>query len=467
MDENELKKLSGSEFLTLYLDKLWQEAKEPWYLRGQDTPYIIARPRELSQEDFDALARLIGGGREYSALVAAYVARCGGSEKVRALLHGISHAPLRESGGAFLGAGRSKLITLAFALGGGRKRADDLLRLAGFDRLYARDARDAGLIFALNNGMSLEQWQEKIAPISARYDPVVDGGKLVYVNELRSYVSGRQQMQSGQSMTLDLTGQAGQTLDALRGGGEVFESYLRNSRDIVASRDRARFYLCRALLGAIDSQIDLFEQQRKKMNEAHQPYDRTAAAQLLPKLVFGSAAQGGESLRFSTQTKAKFDALDRESFGCFKINYAWLCRELSYFYGGDYAWLDEEVNQPGYSMRGMTSESLQNLFSGMTVPGRGTIMRLLLFLDSISGCRMSFARLDGMLTACGFAGPDMRNVDDRFLLQLMLWPAKDQRAAFVTDFLMELEDEGLSYPSFRLLENVGRSYPELFESRKK
>ena len=67
MDNQTLNRLDGSEFLTLYLDKLWPGTESPWYLRGRNAPYIITRPRDMSPEDFEKLSSLVGGGKKNGA----------------------------------------------------------------------------------------------------------------------------------------------------------------------------------------------------------------------------------------------------------------------------------------------------------------------------------------------------------------------------------------------------------------
>jgi len=451
-----MEKCTGSEFFDMYEDKLWQGEKDHWHMRGRDVPYIISRPEGLSDEEFRSLAELIGGG-DCGKIIAACLLR----EEVagaKALLEASAKGLVRKSGGAWSAPSRDRLITLAFAMGMDCKKTGDLLKLAGFDRLYPRDGRDAGLIFAINNGMSLDEWLRDIAPISAKYD----GGEwenITYVGQLRDYVRSRRNM-AASAITLDLTAQVSEELYALRGDAGVFENWLSENSLVVSGRERVRFYLCRSLLGAIDSQIEEFLARREELAKKGGPYDRTAAAETLPKLVFGTGRQKGESLRFSTQTKGKFDALTGESLDDYKINYTWLCREMLYFYGGDDL---EEGDIGAYSGRGTSPESLQRLFAGHLSPGRGSIMRIILFLDSISGCRMSFARLDGMMRRCGFAGPDSLNVDDRFLLQMMLHDNYDDRQEFVGTFMDELSESRMSYPAFRLLVGVNRAYPEIFD----
>ena len=454
--------LSGKEFLRLYSDR---HSGQVWYKWSMTEPMAVARPRDMSGDDFDRLISIIGGDKTCSTAIAAYIARRSGTDKVSKLLRLAEKHTGRVHRGAMSAISRDRLITLSFAMGYTKAQTNDLLMAAGFDRLYPRDSRDAGIIFALNNGMDMDEWYEKIAPISDKYDPTAGHEPVEYVHQLRSFVESRRK--SGSAHTLDMTARAGAKLDSLRGGADVFENWIKDCPVIIYGRERARFYLCRGLLEALDSQISQFEARKQDIYDCEGNYARTRAAGNLPPLIFGKPMDGGESLRFLTQTKAKYMALSRESFDAYRINYSALCQGLLMFYNGsDSKYADGELS-PGYCARGTSPESLQKIISGQADPGRSSLMRLLLYFDSLSGCRMSRARLDGMLWACGYSGPDMQNVDDRFLIEMMAHRSRQQRQSFVADFtdgLYELMDVpgGFAYPSFRLLENVSRIYPELF-----
>lgn len=57
-------------------------------------------------------------------------------------------------------ASRNKLLQLAFAMGLTVKESERLLKLAGHSPLYAKDRRDAVILFCLNKRMTLQQAED-------------------------------------------------------------------------------------------------------------------------------------------------------------------------------------------------------------------------------------------------------------------------------------------------------------------
>lgn len=60
------------------------------------------------------------------------------------------------------GAGRNKVLQLAFAMGLSLKEANRLLQAAGANELYCKNRRDAIIIFCLTHGASLQEANEEL-----------------------------------------------------------------------------------------------------------------------------------------------------------------------------------------------------------------------------------------------------------------------------------------------------------------
>ncbi|MPM09771.1 hypothetical protein SDC9_56094 [bioreactor metagenome] len=500
--------LSGAGFADRYISRFFDK-QEYWYSLDPDLcrPLNLTKPENMNSRRRKKLTKLLCNwtrDERYAAMVSAYVRDklSEGSDKERVaryLERSLERGVLAGQSGLDCASERRAVIALAFALERDEKGANELLRFTGYDRLYARSVEDASVIFALNNGMDLSRWQAELKPICDRYRPGTSGGAIEYLWQLRRFVAESRRPDSP-SITLDLTSDAHDAVSRLRGGPEVLGAYLETKEAVgyfSGARERARIYLCRALLREIDRQIARFLTERDKVLSRRDAllnrpldYDRSLMADLLaPLWVFGKpdeappgklaeglslfrSPKSGDYLTLGalSQYRDRTAALTPGHFDLLRLTYSGIRENALEFFlcgifeagqtQGKTARPAEDFSSGdgalGFSARGFSRDKIQQLVSGLLPISRPVLVRMLVFLGDPDpeGEGLSAPRLDGMLIRAGFSPLDPHNADDALMLALLDCPGREGKQRFLEAFVEHIAEGGISFPCLKLAEGA-------------
>lgn len=352
---------------------------------------------------------------------------------------------------------RTALIALAFVLNGHLpahsgtvspvQTANLLLKTAGFDRLYPRCVEDAGVIFALNNHIDLDQWDREIHPLCLDHQARLSTREPVTLGDLRTFVKSQE---SQEGITVDRTGFAYDELLTLKGGPGLFADYLKRLEPVyfAAARERARLYLCRALLTVIDHQVQDFLTFRdttfdqKGLRFVREDFALEADKLWLKGTPVGEVPDSFRSnsgvlaLSALLQNKSLTAKLKVEDFDCLTLRVQHICDELDAFW--------EQPQMGGVFLSG---RDFKHLLSGTISLSRAMLIRLLVFLD---GTDAPF--VNNRLIRAGFSPLDpVNNLDDALMHIVLQHPKHSQRKAFLQAFCHTLQEHNLTYSSLRLL----------------
>ncbi len=496
--------LSGAGFADRYISRFFDK-QEYWYSLDPDLcrPLNLTKPENMNSRRRKKLTKLLCNwtrDERYAEMVSAYVgdtlSQGSGRERAaRYLERSLERGVLADQAGLDCASERRAVIALAFALGRDEKGANELLRFTGYDRLYARSVEDASVIFALNNGMDLFRWQSELKPVCDGYRPGVSGGMIEYLWQLRRFVTESRQPGTPE-ITLDLTSDAHDTVSRLRGSPEVFRAYLESKEAALyfsGARERARIYLCRALLREVDRQISGFLSRRDKALSRRDgllnrpaDYDRSLISDLLaPLWVFGKPDEappealseglalfrGPQPTEYLTlgalsQYRDRTAALTPAHIDLLRLTYSGIREDaLEFFLCGVFE-APQGRGKPGrggedgssgdgalgFSARGFSRDKIQQLVSGFLPISRPVLVRMLVFLadPSPQGEGLSAARLDGMLIRAGFSPLDPHNADDALMSALLDCPGREGKGCFLEAFVERIADEGISFPCLKL-----------------
>ena len=420
------------------------------YLRApRESALRLSRPQALTKDSglATALTELLCNWSldpQYTRLITHYIRTTLPKDAHVRVIHYLKRLRregflVREEGLSYV-AERKAIIALVFALGDQLKTyapnpdlptapedaANALLQLAGYDRLYARSLEDASVIFSLNNQIDMARWQAELKPICDAHQSLCQPQELLTLGDLRRHIRA-QETQEG--LTADLTGLAHQDVGALRGGPAVFATWLDDLETSLFSfvRERARLYLCRALLSTLDRQVQDFLSYRdaalSRLDPLYGkllPYDRESVAAQAEKLwLKGQPAEapppfqsekGILHLSAVLQNRERTTALIAEDFDCLKLNFTQICREMCSFYccSGD------DDGALGIPCSAFTGNRLKQILGGQLPVSRTLLIRALVFLG---GKNSSF--VDNRLVRAGFAPLDQeRNLDDALMCAL-------------------------------------------------
>ena len=155
---------------------------------------------------------------------------------------------------------RYALIALGFIKRQTVQDVNENLRQNGFAVLYPRNLYELSIIYALNNGMSYEQWRS-IASSLSDYKEIISGKKDELISNesittanLREFVEANSTLEDGVLKTQSFTTILARSMDTLDTTGYTLDDLIKeNISRFSTVREKTRYYVCKYLLYFLDT----------------------------------------------------------------------------------------------------------------------------------------------------------------------------------------------------------------------
>lgn len=156
---------------------------------------------------------------------------------------------------------RYRIIAMGFLSGLSIHELNDTLEDAGCERLYSRNYKEAGLIYAFVHGLSYKEWKEMSIKSDAYIDTVLErkiySGRRFTLQDLKAYVESTSDRDIDQLYTRAMTVMLNQQL-LTTSSEDAFYQFLSNNKETFSKvREKARYYFCKYLLSYLEYHVNL------------------------------------------------------------------------------------------------------------------------------------------------------------------------------------------------------------------
>lgn len=359
---------------------------------------------------------------------------------------------------------RYRIIALGFARHMRAEEVNAKLIENGCPALYSRNMWEAALIFAFQNDMSYRQWRtfsDEIREITEQQGGSEwFSGSRITLRELEQYVT-ENSADGGDSLRTEMrTRYLDDSIARLGNDAESFRAFLRaNVHSFSLSREKTRYYFCKYLYYYLTGRIeDYFEACRKKQGIGH-ALAEMSALKVITKLRRNLSMPEAEKralIRDSVISCGElFDAFSYFFFGYVSLDWADVLLEgcddpeqiepslrkalANKLRKGRPEWRglsdtevieeklrgENETDNTGneYGKNRTGEWTLMKFIKGTLDIDRTVLLCFLLFFSTDTQLspehRITEARLQQILSACGYAQLDIENDFDWFVLEFL------------------------------------------------
>lgn len=147
---------------------------------------------------------------------------------------------------------RYRIIAMGFLSGLSIAELNEKLEENGYERLYSRNYKEAGLIYAFAHGMGYKEWKELSLKSDSYIDTILEKkiyqGRRLSLQGLKDYVESTSDKDIDQLYTRTMTVYLNQQLLSAS-TEEAFFQFLSNNKETFSKvREKARYYFCKYLL---------------------------------------------------------------------------------------------------------------------------------------------------------------------------------------------------------------------------
>ena len=355
---------------------------------------------------------------------------------------------------------RYRLIALGFVKGLDLEEVNSYLIRQGCERLYARSIFEATLIYAFNNSLSYEEWQDVSRKAFELRDEIsaegILSGKSVSLDDLRTYIMDNSEYENELAMTQHKTSMLYSGISGLGDSEQDMYKYLlSNIASFQTHRNKSRYYFCKYLMYYLETRKNEYLRLLETGDNSDTALDKLSAFKSVTVLrrkrhipeeadkiissasiSLGTIYHAFESFYFEYTSQDWMDTLlDRYGdIGSLDAKHKKALADSLRRYKQEWSGLsDDEVlscqqemidhkervlDDPSHRASRAGENFLRKLLRGELDLDRTTLMAFLLFFDRTSDMpaahRINGNRLNTVLAECGFPPIDTGNYVDEF-----------------------------------------------------